>query len=345
MARLSESDLKGLLAFLRTSESYPDVQSFRAGTLPALRELLPCDSVAYNEVDPVRRETSWRLEPESYEPAADREAFERWVHQHPIVAHTARVHDGKAAKLSDFLTRRELHRREIYHEFFRPLEIEYQMVITVPVPGNLLLGVPFNRKRGDFSERERLLLDLLRPHLVQAYRHAEARTSMRRLLEALDSGNGSAVVLLNSSGGVQLATTRARTLLGSYFGASGDSHLPERLSDWVRAGPARDLVVGGEGGRLRVTYLAGCDGERDALLLDERAGPPSAPALESLGLTRRQAEVLALVARGDTDAQAAARLGVSPRTVDKHLERVYRALGVTTRTAAVARAFEITSGR
>jgi DNA-binding CsgD family transcriptional regulator len=54
------------------------------------------------------------------------------------------------------------------------------------------------------------------------------------------------------------------------------------------------------------------------------------------GLTGRQRQVLSLVAGGLTDAAIGRRLGCSPRTVDKHLEHVYRLLGVSCRTAAIA---------
>jgi len=57
-------------------------------------------------------------------------------------------------------------------------------------------------------------------------------------------------------------------------------------------------------------------------------------------LTVRQQQVLGLVADGLTDAAIAHRLGCSPRTVDKHLEHVYRRLGVSCRTAAMAAVFE-----
>ena len=57
-----------------------------------------------------------------------------------------------------------------------------------------------------------------------------------------------------------------------------------------------------------------------------------------LRLTRREVEVLRWVARGKTNAQIGASLGLSPRTVGKHLERIYRKLGVRCRTAAVMRA-------
>lgn len=55
-------------------------------------------------------------------------------------------------------------------------------------------------------------------------------------------------------------------------------------------------------------------------------------------LTARQGQVLRLVAEGLTDAAIGNRLDCSPRTVDKHLEHIYRRLGVSCRTAAIAAA-------
>ncbi len=54
-------------------------------------------------------------------------------------------------------------------------------------------------------------------------------------------------------------------------------------------------------------------------------------------LTRREHEVVMLVAEGLTNAQVAERLSISPGTVRRHLENVFAKLGVRTRTAAVAR--------
>jgi DNA-binding CsgD family transcriptional regulator len=56
-------------------------------------------------------------------------------------------------------------------------------------------------------------------------------------------------------------------------------------------------------------------------------------------LTPRERDVLAHVARGRTNGEAGARLGISPETVRKHLENAYEKLGVHTRTAAVAATF------
>jgi DNA-binding CsgD family transcriptional regulator len=55
-------------------------------------------------------------------------------------------------------------------------------------------------------------------------------------------------------------------------------------------------------------------------------------------LTVREKEVLQWLAAGKTDRDIACILGISPRTVQKHLQRMYEKLGVETRTAAVTRA-------
>jgi DNA-binding CsgD family transcriptional regulator len=65
---------------------------------------------------------------------------------------------------------------------------------------------------------------------------------------------------------------------------------------------------------------------------DERA--PDIEALCGLGLTRRQAEVLRLLATGASERAIAAQLGLSHRTVQKHLQLCYRRLGVKTRSDA-----------
>jgi DNA-binding CsgD family transcriptional regulator len=58
----------------------------------------------------------------------------------------------------------------------------------------------------------------------------------------------------------------------------------------------------------------------------------------NLSLSPREHEVLQWVANGKTDRDIGEILGISPRTVHKHLQRIYEKLGVETRTAAVMRA-------
>ena len=74
----------------------------------------------------------------------------------------------------------------------------------------------------------------------------------------------------------------------------------------------------------------------------EEAEPPS--ALRPNPLTQREMDVLEWVARGKTNRDVAEILGMSPRTVNKHLEHIYEKLGVETRTAAVAQFARLARG-
>ncbi|MGH9058515.1 MAG: response regulator transcription factor, partial [Acidimicrobiales bacterium] len=59
--------------------------------------------------------------------------------------------------------------------------------------------------------------------------------------------------------------------------------------------------------------------------------------LYAAGLTRREDQILAEIAAGRTNAEIASHIGVSVRTVHKHLEHMYPKLGVHDRTAAATR--------
>lgn len=90
--------------------------------------------------------------------------------------------------------------------------------------------------------------------------------------------------------------------------------------------------------QLIVHLMSKPDGHN--IILEERniAMRPSSPA--GLGLTARQAEVLAYVADGKTNAEIGTIFGISSRTVEKHVEQIFHRLGVETRTAAAALALD-----
>ena len=58
-------------------------------------------------------------------------------------------------------------------------------------------------------------------------------------------------------------------------------------------------------------------------------------------LTQREIDILRLIARGHTYAEAALRLGLSPHTVASHIKKAYRKLGVHSAGAAVMRAVKL----
>jgi HD-GYP domain-containing protein (c-di-GMP phosphodiesterase class II) len=81
------------------------------------------------------------------------------------------------------------------------------------------------------------------------------------------------------------------------------------------------------------------DAEAVAAVL-EAAGQPVPRIERPAGLTEREAEVIALLARGLQTKQIAAALGISVKTADRHIEHAYRKIGVSTRAAAALFAME-----
>lgn len=78
-------------------------------------------------------------------------------------------------KLSDFLSEREWRTSPMYLEFGLPGQSRQIAVYLPDEPGHTLRLMLWRGRGRDFSERDRLLLTLLRPHLIAAYRNAERR--------------------------------------------------------------------------------------------------------------------------------------------------------------------------
>jgi DNA-binding CsgD family transcriptional regulator len=74
------------------------------------------------------------------------------------------------------------------------------------------------------------------------------------------------------------------------------------------------------------------------LLMEEHTTTLNTAPLESLRLTRREADILVWIQRGKTNREIGMLIGTSPRTVSKHLEHIFEKLGVRTRTAAAIHA-------
>jgi DNA-binding CsgD family transcriptional regulator len=131
--------------------------------------LVPCDHVSYNEVD--LRQGTMRAVAEPHDPAFDHlgPAFGQFMHQHPVIRHVAQTGQRSPLAISDFLPPSSFRRLGLYCEFFRPLGLEDQLSTTfVALPGVRLVALALNRG-ALFTERERAVLEMLRPHMARAY--------------------------------------------------------------------------------------------------------------------------------------------------------------------------------
>jgi DNA-binding CsgD family transcriptional regulator len=156
-----------------------DLDEFHHALLAALRRAIPSYWVSLNDIGPVPGDVITVADPPIPEPQVA--AFARLAHQNPLLQHHQRTRDGRAYRMSDVVSRAELHRLELYREVYRPLGVEYQMAFNLPCPPERVLAVALSRFDADYSDQERDLINRSRALLIQAYRnavdHARARAT------------------------------------------------------------------------------------------------------------------------------------------------------------------------
>lgn len=240
MARRTVSDTQ-LRSMLRIVNAPDDAgaEPLPRSVLTALSRLVGADAIYFMRLDVERRETPLYQEygrPGGVDAPVDVFWSSYWTE--PFCSYPDRTGDlTSVTKASDFGTLAALRRSRLWCEYFRPFGAHREMMVCLPSPSRRTLRLLLVRGPGpDFSERDRGLLALLRPHLDARFRV------------------------------------------------------------WQR-------------GR------------------------------QPASLTPRQRELLALVAAGRTNGQIARQLRISEGTVRTHMENIFQRLQVSSRAAAVVRAF------
>jgi DNA-binding CsgD family transcriptional regulator len=191
VARLSESDYRGILEFVHAAGEVDGTDPFPERVLARLRGLVPCDVVSYGDFD---RDFDceghvWRTgvrysgEPRAPVTPAVVDAHARLARQYPYRPWSPEA--SRALRWSDLLSRREWHALDLYWEVCRPLDGEYELELWLATPNGIAGGFGFDSFHRDFSERDKVVLDTLRPHLVQLWRNAAARKRQSRTLAIL----------------------------------------------------------------------------------------------------------------------------------------------------------------
>jgi DNA-binding CsgD family transcriptional regulator len=232
MVRLRESDFRtGLELLGAMQEATRDVASYARTGVERLPTLVASEftTLSICHLASGRREV-YGLPAGALSPT-DRAAFDRHFHEHPLVRFHGYERGAVTQRISDSVPFAQFRESALFNEYYRRVRVDHAIALPIYVRDGLLVSFVLNRTRRDFTDRERALLDLLRPYLAKLY---------------------------------------------------------------------------------------------------EKSKPTPV-------LSAREAEVLRWVAAGKSDAQIGAILGISARTVQKHLEHAYQKLGVENRTAAANR--------
>ncbi len=371
MQQLEPEDVQKLLQTIQQLYSFVDMETFLDHSAHAIDRLVPSDiygpsfhsqqgdnfsiSISHSGHALVNRHKS------QLEEVAKAHFFE-----HPVAQNFSKTLGG-AYKVSDFITQQQLYRLEgFYQQFLRVMGVADQMTLflteTQHRPGMPPQEVPsvcfgLHREQWTFSERDRLLLNLLRPHLVQAYENARTfHKTQQQAKQFQQSLEQLQVIVLDKDLRVQLMSAETAQCLQTYFpGVSTAGQLPDFVSSWVRHQvdrlhsplelPSSQLSLTIElAGKKLILRLVPDRAAGQYLLLLEEQEPLSLKALVYLGLSRRETQVLLGLTKGWDNSAIAQQLGIKSSTVRKHLENIYWKLRVQSRSEAVSKALEKISG-
>jgi DNA-binding CsgD family transcriptional regulator len=181
--RVSERDLHTLLGIVAGDRDDLPAVGLPGSLLSDLMSVVRCDIVTFSGLDSGRKTHWFGQDVPAKDISAGVQGF--WAHYWdcPFSSYPDRSGDLRSVtKISDWYSARQWHSAGIYCDYFRGQEFEHQLALCLPgTPGShagpgRTIRMAFFRGRGrDFSERDRALLALLRPHLHRAYQDAERR--------------------------------------------------------------------------------------------------------------------------------------------------------------------------
>lgn len=339
--------------FRRLSETELDLGSLPDQLLGALQRAVPFDAFCWGAVDPVSllptRATGTTI------PAGSPLLWE--VQELALCESAANTIRSLAYAASPvaLLSQTAGGRKEdcpMYQRILGPLGFEHQLRAALVLDGSCwgFLNIERRPERPDFSSSEVALVEALVPHLAHAFRRwllADANGTSRDC--ALPG-----LIILDEGGGVESISEETERWLAEW-GLSGLMHPPAAITAVVAAararangcadGPipaARLRLPSGTWLQVRATSLNRTGGKRGIAVVLEPARPEAVAPLVARAhrLTPRETEIAVLVVRGQGTAQIAARLSISPYTVQDHLKAIFEKVGVRSRRELASEIFE-----
>ena len=182
--------------------------------------------------------------------------------------------------------------------------------------------------------------------LARLTAHVRNARAVRIARQAVDVA-GLGVLVIDALGRIAWRSPRAAENLAQFGIDTSEAPPGEWLAEAAGLAdePGADAKLLSERGEqsLYARSLGAVGLGEHMLLLDVRRRGESSTRIAGAQLTPREAEVLSWLAKGKTNRDIGEILGMSPRTVNKHLEHVYEKLGVETRAAAAALAMRAVS--
>jgi DNA-binding CsgD family transcriptional regulator len=353
MSELLSKDAEKILESVHELYRVTDLVELPQTIVGVLAKLVPSDAAAFNVIHADQRVEIVHNAPSLAGEVARRSwALEQFIDQHPLENFFKKTMRTEPVRISDFLCRKKFHDLPLYQEFYKHLGVEYQISVFLQQIDEFRIGIGVQRQDADFTDRDKEIIGHLARHIFQAYKNARAFTEVSHHVDQVHKAMAThqqGLIILNRMGKIESMHPWCEQRLAFYSPNTPRStkNLPPTVQLWLTqllqksgGGPAlrKPLVLRRDEGRLVIRMAE--DGDTLMLLLTEDSLTTSTRYLLSLGLTKREAQVLVWIANAKSNAEIAIILGTSYRTIDKHAENIFRKLAVESRHAATLIALE-----
>lgn len=322
MPDVADLDVRGLsqaiLEIHRAARDYP-FGAFQPFVLDRLHRLIPFDSAWWGNasVEPLEIHRLYLHNCddtilESCAPYMEQDFFRAALMAHP----------GTTVNMADLTTRARFVRTELYQKVSKRYKIEWSLGTLLVEPVSSLqefLTLWRHDPKRPFTETERLLKELLMPHIADAHRAARLRGMLDNLREKQDCW-----AIVDELGFLREAHPDFIHCLRERWPDWRGSRLPVALHAAVRGATPVRL------GRRKLDIL-----RRGAFRLLQVRAPRMLDDLSA-----REREIVVRYARGATYAAIAAALSIAPATVRNHIAHCYRKLSVNNKAELARRVLQ-----
>lgn len=360
MQKITSADQRKLSIFVKELYGLDSVQRILERMVHGLGDLIGSESVFVAKADPKRNMVSLLADNIGPELRKHWPTLVALRHENPAISYHMSRPEAPALMIKDLLPMSQWRRTTVFNEFYSRLGMQERLSLSLSFSRPDVTGVVAHRSRGCFTERDRSVLNLIRPHISQACNTAKACPvfASRSVLGALESLVGASIVTLDGGGKVQFLSSLAQRHFESFF--PGDERvsngIPTPVKDWIfremgnfrsddlGIRPPQPLLIcrGERTLHIRVARIG--EGEGFVLLL--RAEDPTfeLAKLSILGLGARSTEVLYWLAKGKTNKEISVILSMATETVKTHLKNIYSRLAIENRATAALMICELLVG-
>jgi DNA-binding CsgD family transcriptional regulator len=351
--RYTRTDFERVLQFVKGLYEPRTPDALSQHLVSALLALVPATFVASGSVQSgaTQQARALRSDPPEFASPQFTAIVTRHLPANPMFALYQRKCSVQFTRWSDLQPFSQFQRTAVYNEAFRHAGVRDWCTLFSYCGTDRLDGVGIGLHK-QLSNAHRDILVSISPHLLQAFRLAHTSSALIEMASIKSGANclERGLVAIDLDGTVTMETPSATRSLEKYFPKRTGRCLPEQLALWIsqsdenlRKGTdlpdvRRPLVIERGDNHLTVHLLS--KPEQNFLVLVEHRWAIDPASLEVLRLTRRESQILAYVAVGKTNPEIGIILGISSRTVSKHVEHILDGLGAETRTAAAAMALE-----